>query len=53
MRNRRNIDMEDYHRFKELSKTSLAVAPLQIVQTIKYGDRKVEMFFLMVQILIM
>ena len=47
MRNRRNIDMEDFHRFKELAKLPLAVAPVtNAVQTIKYGDRKVETVFL-------
>ncbi|HEX9252820.1 MAG TPA: ABC transporter permease [Ignavibacteriaceae bacterium] len=47
MRNRRNIDMEDYHRFKELAKLPLAVAPVQnAMQTIKYADRKVENVFL-------
>ena len=47
MRNRRNIDMEDFHRFKELAKLPLAVAPVtNSVQTIKYGDRKVETVFL-------
>jgi putative ABC transport system permease protein len=47
MRNRRNIDMEDYHKFKDLAKLPLAVAPVtNAVQTIKYGDRKVETVFL-------
>jgi putative ABC transport system permease protein len=47
MRNRRNIDMEDYQRFKELAKLPLAIAPVSnAVQTIKYGDRKVETVFL-------
>lgn len=47
MRNRRNIDMEDFNRFKELAKLPLAVAPVtNSVQTIKYGDRKVETVFL-------
>jgi putative ABC transport system permease protein len=47
MRNRRNIDMEDYDRFKELAKLPLATAPVKnAVQTIKYGDRKVETVFL-------
>ena len=47
MRNRRNIDMDDFHRFKELAKLPLAVAPVtNSVQTIKYGDRKVETVFL-------
>ena len=47
MRNRRNIDMEDFHRFKDLARLPSAVAPVtNSVQTIKYGDRKVEMVFL-------
>lgn len=47
MRNRRNLDMEDFHRFKELAKLPLAVAPVtNSVQTIKYSDRKVENVFL-------
>lgn len=47
MRNRRNIDMEDFHRFKDLAKLPLAVAPVtNAVQTIKFGDRKVETVFL-------
>jgi putative ABC transport system permease protein len=47
MRNRRNIDMEDYRKFRELAKLPLAVAPVtNAVQTIKYGDRKVETVFL-------
>lgn len=47
MRNRQNIDMEDFYRFKELAKLPLAVAPVTNgVQTIKYGDRKVETVFL-------
>ncbi|GIK21317.1 MAG: FtsX-like permease family protein [Ignavibacteriota bacterium] len=47
MRNRRNIEMNDYYRFKDLVKLPLAIAPVSnTVQTIKYGDRKVEMVFL-------
>ncbi|MBK7629615.1 MAG: ABC transporter permease [Ignavibacteriales bacterium] len=47
MRNRRNIDMEDFHTFKDLAKLPMAVAPVtNAVQTIKYGDRKVETVFL-------
>jgi putative ABC transport system permease protein len=43
MRNRRNMTMEDFHRFKDLAKLPSAVAPvINSVQTIKYGDRKVE-----------
>lgn len=47
IRNRRNIDMEDFHRFKDLAKLPLAIAPVtNSVQTIKVGDRKVENIFL-------
>lgn len=47
MRNRRNIDMEDFHKFKELAKLPIAVAPVtNSVQTIKFGERKVESVFL-------
>ena len=47
MRNRRNLDMEDFARFKDLAKLPLAVAPVtNSVQTIKFGDRKVETVFL-------
>ncbi len=47
MRNRRNLDMEDFARFKDLAKLPLAVAPVtNSVQTVKYGDRKVETVFL-------
>jgi putative ABC transport system permease protein len=47
MRNRRNLNMEDFHRFKELAKLPSAVAPVtNSMQTIKFGDRKVENVFL-------
>ena len=47
MRNRKNIDMEDYYRFKELAKLPLAIAPVtNSRRTIKYEDRKVEGIFL-------
>lgn len=47
MRNRKNIQMEDYYRFKELAKLPLAVAPVtNSVQTIKFEERKVEDIFL-------
>lgn len=47
MRNRRNIDMEDFYKFKELAKLPVAVAPVtNSVQTIKYGERRVESIFL-------
>ena len=47
LRNRRNIDMEDFRKFKELAKMPLAVAPvINSRQTVKYGDRRVETVFL-------
>jgi putative ABC transport system permease protein len=43
MRNRRNIDMDDFKRFKELAKLPLAVAPVMNArETIKYNDRRIE-----------
>ncbi len=43
MRNRRNIDMEDFERFKELAKMPLAVAPVMNArETIKYNDKRIE-----------
>ncbi|MEJ2506533.1 MAG: ABC transporter permease [Ignavibacteriaceae bacterium] len=43
LRNRRNIDMEDYEKFKELAKLPLAVAPVTSSrQTIKYKDRRID-----------
>lgn len=47
IRNRPNINMEDYNEFKELAKLPLAVAPVaNSMQTIKYADRRVENIFL-------
>jgi putative ABC transport system permease protein len=47
MRNRKNIDMEDFYKFKDLAKLPAAVAPVSNSrQTIKYGDRIVEGIFL-------
>ena len=47
MRNRRNIEIEDYRKFKELAKLPIAVAPVtNSRQTIKYGEKKVEGVFL-------
>jgi len=47
MRNRRNIEMEDYRKFKELAKLPLAVAPVtNSRQTVKYDDKKDEGVFL-------
>jgi putative ABC transport system permease protein len=47
MRNRRNIEMDDFYKFKELAKLPIAVAPVtNSMQTIKYSERKVENIFL-------
>jgi putative ABC transport system permease protein len=47
MRNRRNIEMEDFRKFKELAKLPIAVAPVtNSRQTVKYEDKKVEGVFL-------
>ncbi len=47
MRNRRNIKMEDFEKFKRNAKLPLAVAPsISARQTVKFGDRRVENVFL-------
>ncbi len=47
MRNRRNIKMEDYMRFKELAKLPVATAPvINSRQTVKNGDLRVDDVFL-------
>jgi putative ABC transport system permease protein len=47
IRNRKNIDMEDFYKFKSLAKLPTAVAPVtNSIQTIKYGERRVESIFL-------
>jgi putative ABC transport system permease protein len=47
LRNRDNIDMEDYDKFKELARLPVAVAPvINSQQTVKYQDRRVEGVFL-------
>lgn len=47
MRNRRNITMEDFRKFKEMAKLPLAVAPVtSSVQNVKYKDRRVDAVFL-------
>ena len=47
MRNRRNIEMEDYEKFKRAAKLPLAVAPtISARQTVKFEDRRVENVFL-------
>ncbi len=46
MRNRRDITMEDYEKFKSMAKLPLAVAPsISSRQTIKYGENSVENVF--------
>ena len=47
MRNRRNIEMEDFEKFKRDAKLPLAVAPsISSRQTVKFGDRRVDNVFL-------
>lgn len=47
MRNRRNIRIQDYEKFKEQAKLPLATAPvMNSRQVIKYGDNRVESVFL-------
>lgn len=47
IRNRKNITMEDFYKFKDMAKLPEAVAPVtNSRQTIKYGERKVEGIFL-------
>lgn len=47
MRNRRNIKMEDFEKFKRDAKLPLAVAPsISSRQTVKFGDRRVDNVFL-------
>ena len=47
MRNRRNIEMDDFYKFKDLAKLPIAVAPVtNSMQTIKFGEKKVENVFL-------
>ncbi|MFC2082160.1 ABC transporter permease [Bacteroidota bacterium] len=44
MRNRRNLNMEDYKRFKDLVKLPVAIAPtVWSRQTLKYEDNTVEL----------
>ena len=43
MRNRKNMNMEDFKKFKELAKLPIAVAPSAGGQrTIKFGERSVQ-----------
>ncbi|MCL6494915.1 MAG: ABC transporter permease [Ignavibacterium sp.] len=47
MRNRKNITMEEFERFKNLAKLPAAVAPVtNTVQTVKYQERRVENVFI-------
>jgi putative ABC transport system permease protein len=47
IRNRRNLKMEDYEKFRDLAKMPLAVAPvLNSRQTVKFNDKRVENVFL-------
>jgi putative ABC transport system permease protein len=47
IRNRRNITMEDYNRFKDMVKLPIATAPVtNSRQTVKCGDRTIESVFL-------
>ncbi len=47
MRNRKNITMEEFEKFKNLAKLPIAVAPvINTVQTVKYQERRVENVFI-------
>lgn len=47
MRNRRNITMDEFEKFKNLAKMPVAVAPvINTVQTVKYQERRVENVFI-------
>ncbi len=47
MRNRKNIDMAEFEKFKNLAKLPLAIAPTtNSRRTVKYKDRRVESVFL-------
>lgn len=47
MRNRKNITMEEFERFKNLAKLPAAVAPVtNTVQTVKFQERRVENVFI-------
>lgn len=46
LRNRKNITMEEYEKFKNLAKLPVAVAPvINTVQTVKFQERRVENVF--------
>jgi putative ABC transport system permease protein len=43
LRNRRDLTMDDFRKYKELAKLPIAIAPLKTTnKTIKYNDRTVE-----------
>ena len=47
IRNRRNITMEDYDKFKSMVRLPLATAPVtNSRQTVKFGDKTIESVFL-------
>ncbi len=47
MRNRKNIEMADYEKFKELARLPIAVAPvINSQQNVKYQDKRVDGVFL-------
>jgi putative ABC transport system permease protein len=47
MRNRKNIEMKEFDKFKQMAKLPLAVAPVMSSrQTVKYGEKRVESVFL-------
>ncbi len=43
MRNRKNVTMEDFEKFKELAKLPIAISPSSVSnRTIKFGERSVQ-----------
>jgi len=47
MRNRKNIEMKEFDKFRQMAKLPLAVAPVMSSrQTIKFGEKRVESVFL-------
>jgi len=47
MRNRKNIEMKEFTKFKQMAKLPLAVAPVMSSrQTVKFGEKRVESVFL-------
>jgi putative ABC transport system permease protein len=47
MRNRKNIEMKEFDKFKQMAKLPLAVAPVMSSrQTVKYEEKRVESVFL-------